>query len=93
MGAEARILTETRFLTVVDTYPGYCQVCRDPRLVGRISVTGWQYHWTVCSHCLRGLADEVERRGKGLAVETAEKVDPLASILNGNGHVREPLIR
>jgi hypothetical protein len=93
MGTEARILTETKFLTVVDTYAGYCQVCRDPRKVGRIAVAGWQYHGTICSNCLRGLADEVERRGKGLAVETADKGDPLASIVGGNGYVREPVMR
>jgi hypothetical protein len=94
---EAKILTETRFLTVVDTYPGYCQVCHKPHVVGRIAVAGWEHHGAICSQCLIGLADEVQRRGKGLAVEdhgkTSSKGDVLASVLgsngNGNGHARD----
>jgi len=94
---ETRLMTETRFLTVVDTYAGYCQVCHEPHVVGRIAVAGWEYHGTICSECLNGLADEVQRRGKGLAIEKASKTgsngDPLVAILggNGNGHAREPL--
>jgi len=99
MAMEARILGEKRFLTVMDTYAGYCQVCHVSGVVGRISVSGWEYHGTICSECLAGLADEVQRRGKGLAVEKVSKPgsngDELAAILagngNGNGHARESL--
>lgn len=96
---EARLLTEKRFLTVVDTYTGYCHVCHSSGVVGRIAVAGWEYQGTICSECLTGLADEVQRRGKGLAVEKASKPssngDALAAILagNGNGHARESLRR
>jgi hypothetical protein len=97
MSMEGRLSKETKFLTVVDTYAGYCQVCHEPRVVARIAVTGWEYHGTICCQCLTGLADEVERRGKALAVEKVCKTDSngdtLAAILgsNGNGHAREPL--
>lgn len=99
MGMEARLLTETRFLSVVDAYAGYCQVCNEPRVVARIAVAGWGHHGTICSQCLSGLADEVQRRGKGLAVEKVGKTgsngDALVAIQaqNGNGHSREPLRR
>jgi hypothetical protein len=85
--------TEARFLTVVDTYTGYCQMCHEPRAVGKIAVAGWQYHGTVCSQCLTALADEVQRRGKGLATETTDEVDPLAAIMAGNGYARQPVRR
>ena len=90
---EARLLTETRFLTVVDTSTGYCQVCHEPRVVGKVAVAGWQYHGTICSQCLTALADEVQRRGKGLATETTDEVDPLAAIMAGNGYARQPVRR
>ncbi len=48
-----------KFLTVVDTFAGYCQVCLDPRMVGRIAVAGWQYHGMICSQYLGDLSDEV----------------------------------
>lgn len=91
---EARLLTETRFLTVVDTSTGYCQVCHEPRVVGKMAVAGWQYHGTICSQCLTALADEVQRRGQGLVVEKAGKTghgngDALAAIVGGNGYTRE----
>jgi len=35
--------TTARFLMVEDAYPGYCQICHEPRVVGRITVTGWPY--------------------------------------------------
>jgi hypothetical protein len=92
---EARRSKETKFLTVLDTFTGYCQVCHEPRVVARIAVTGWEHHGTICSQCLTDLADEVERRGKGVAVEkvckTGSNGDALAAILGGNGHSREPL--
>lgn len=97
MSMEAKLLAETKFVTVVDTYAGYCQVCHEPRVVARIAVSGWEYHGTICGQCLSGLADELQRRGKGLAVEKVSKIgsngDALAAILggNGNGHAREPL--
>jgi hypothetical protein len=96
MGMEGKLLPETKFLTVVDTYAGYCQVCHEPRIVARVAVTGWEYHGTICSQCLSSLADEVQRRGKGLNVEKGGQNgingDVLAAILggNGNGHAREP---
>ena len=93
MVMEAKLLAETRFLTVVDTYAGYCQVCRDPRVVGRIAVAGWEYHGTICSQCLSGLADEVQRRVKGLLIEKADCEDSLAAIVGGNGYHREPVSR
>lgn len=91
MVTEAKFLAETRFLTVVDTYVGYCQVCHGPRVVGRIAVAGWEYHGTICSQCLGGLADEVQRRTRGLTVATADEDDSLAVIVGGNGHIREPV--
>ncbi len=98
VGMEARILAETRFLTVVDTFAGYCQVCHEPHVVGKIAVAGWEHQGTICSHCLCGLADEVQRRGKGLAVEKAGGYghgEALAGIGagNGNGATREPVKR
>jgi len=94
---EAKFLTETRFLTIVDTYAGYCQVCHESRVVGRMAVAGWEYHGTICSQCLIGLADEVQRRGKGLAAETSSKTngtgDVLAVSVGGNGYHREPVTR
>jgi hypothetical protein len=94
---EAKFLTETRLLTIVDTYAGYCQVCHESRVVGKIAVAGWDYHGAICSQCLTGLADEVQRRGKGLAVEKASKTngsgDVLAAIVGGNGYHRESLNR
>jgi hypothetical protein len=93
---EVKRRTETRFLTVVDTYAGYCQICHEPHVVARIAVAGWEYHGTICSQCLSSLADEVQRRGQALPVEKAGKTgsneDVLAVIRgsNGNGHAREP---
>jgi len=60
---------ETKFLTVVDTFPGYCQVCHIPQLVGKVAVAGWEYQGAICSVCLSAMADEVQRRGKGLITE------------------------
>lgn len=91
---DAKLLMETRFLTVVDTYPGYCQVCHEAHVVGKIAVAGWEYHGTICSQCLAGLADEVQRRGKGLAVEKAGQnghAEALAALVGSNGHGRDPV--
>jgi len=96
VGMEAKVLTETKFLTVVDTFAGYCQVCHEPHVVGRIAVAGWEHHGTICSQCLSSLADEVQRRGKGLAVEKAGRNghgEALAGIGGGNGYTREPVRR
>ena len=97
MVMEAKFMTETRFLTIVDTYAGYCQVCHESRVVGRMAVAGWEYHGTICGQCLNGLADEVQRRGKGLAVEKSSKPngngDVLAAIIGGNGYHREATSR
>jgi hypothetical protein len=93
---EAKILTETKFLTVVDTFAGYCQVCHEAHVVGRIAVAGWEHHGTICSQCLSSLADEVQRRGKDLAVEKAGRNghgEVLAGIGGGNGYTREPVRR
>ena len=49
-----------RVLTIVDAYPGYCQMWHEPRIVGRIVVTGWPYSGLACSHCLSRLADEAQ---------------------------------
>ena len=51
--------TKASFLTVVDAYAGYCQICQEPRVVGRIAVTGWLHSGLACSRCLSQLADEV----------------------------------
>jgi hypothetical protein len=78
--------TRARFLTVVEAYPGYCQICHEPRVVGRITVTGWPYSGLACSRCLSQLADEVQRRGAVLAAG----VGPAAALAvsgNGNGHL------
>jgi hypothetical protein len=99
MMMEAKFLTDTKFLKVVDAYAGYCQLCHESRVVGRIAVAGWEHHGTICSQCLTGLADEVQRRGKGLGIEKAGKTgtngDALPAILgsngNGNGHSRDSL--
>lgn len=98
MGMEGKLRTETRFLTVVDTYAGYCQICYEPQVVARIAVAGWEYHGTICGQCLNSLADEVQRRGKALPVEkigkTGSNGEALTAILggngNGNGQAREP---
>lgn len=74
-----------KFLTVMDTFTGYCQVCLEPRVVGRIAVVGWQYHGLICSQCLRELADEVQRRGEALVADGPGKGDSLAAIMGGNG--------
>ena len=93
---EGKRLTETRFLTVADTYAGYCQVCHEPRVVARMAVAGWDHHGTICSQCLNALADEVERRGKGQADEKAGKKQSDEEVLvamlggNGNGHAPAP---
>jgi hypothetical protein len=95
--AEAKLLTERKFLTIVDSFAGYCQVCHESRLVGRIAVAGWEYHGTICSQCLNDLADEVQRRGKGLGVEKVGKTssdgDVLAAIVGVNGYAGEPVRR
>ena len=84
--------TESKFVTVLDTYAGYCQVCHQPRVVAKIAVAGWQHHGTICGQCLSGLADELHRRGKGLAVEkVGSNGNALTAILPGNGHSREPV--
>ena len=76
-----------RFLTVVDAYPGYCQMCHEPRVVGRIAVTGWPNNGLACSRCLSQLADEVQRRTSALPGEASQAVAPAASA-GGNGHLR-----
>lgn len=69
-----------KFLGVVDTYGGYCQICNEPRFVGRIAVAGWPYNGSVCARCLGELADEVHRRasalGAGLAGNGAAPAAP-----------------
>ncbi len=78
--------TRARFLTVVEAYPTYCQICHEPRVVGRITVTGWPYSGLACSRCLSQLADEVQRRGNALP-DGAGQVAALAVSGNGNGHL------
>jgi len=75
-----------RFLTVVDAFSGYCQVCNDPRMVGRIAVAGWQHNGLICSQCLRELADEVQRRVEGLGASPAGNGDILAAVAGRNGN-------
>jgi hypothetical protein len=79
--------TGARFLTVVDTYPGYCQICHEPQVVGRITVSGWPYSGSACSRCLSQLADEVQQRGHVLAAG-ASNAPALAASGGGNGHLR-----
>jgi len=86
---EAKFLTGTKFLTVVDTFAGYCQICHEARVVGRIAVAGWEYQGTICSQCLGDLADEVQRRGKSLASAKASgngHGEVLVAISGGNGN-------
>jgi hypothetical protein len=77
--------SRTKFLTVVDAFSGYCQICHEPQVVGRITVTGWPYSGLACSRCLSQLADEVQRRGDAL-VAWASPAAALAASGNGNGH-------
>ena len=72
---------------VADAYPGYCQICHEPQVVGQITVTGWPYSGLACSRCLRQLADEVQRRGDALDAGVGPAVI-LAASGNGNGHHR-----
>ncbi len=74
------------FLTVVDTYAGYCQICQEPHVVGRIAVAGWPYHGEVCSRCLGQMADEVQRRAKAFASSAASSGQSLAASVAGDGH-------
>ena len=86
---EAKFLKETKFLTVVDTFAGYCQICHEPHVVGRIAVAGWEHQGTICSQCLGGLADEVQRRGQSLASANASRNgygEALVGIGGGNGN-------
>ncbi len=76
--------TGARFLMVVEAYPGYCQICHEPRVVGRITVTGWPYSGLACSRCLSQLADEVQRRG-GALPDGVGQVAALAPSFGGNG--------
>ena len=93
---DARFSTGARFLTVLDTYAGYCQGCHEPRMVARIAVAGWEHHGTICSQCLAGLAEETQRRGKGLTDEKDAKTRRngdevvVAHGANGYGHPRDP---
>jgi len=97
MGMDGKRLTETRVLTVVDVYRGYCQVCHEPSVVAKMAVAGWKHHGTICSQCLTALADEVQRRGQGQAAETTNQTRSNEAMLvaivegNGNGHARVPL--
>jgi len=97
MVMEAKLLSERKFLTIVDTYAGYCQVCHEARLVARMAVIGWEYHGTICSQCLNGLADELQRRGRGVAIEktgrTGSNGDVLAAIGGATNYVRESVKR
>jgi hypothetical protein len=79
--------TRARFLTVVDAYPGYCQICHEPRVVGRITVTGWPHSGLACSRCVGQLAEEIQRRGSALP-DGASLAAALAVSGNGNGHLR-----
>lgn len=95
VGMEAKRMTETKFLTVVDTFAGYCQDCHEPHVVGRMAVAGWEHQGTICSQCLSALADEVQRRGKSLASANASRDghgEAVAGIGggNGNGYTRLP---
>jgi hypothetical protein len=78
---------QARFLTVVDAYPGYCQICHQPQVVGRITVTGWPYSGLACSRCLSQLADEVQRRASSPPCGASYTV-ALTDGSNGNGHAR-----
>jgi hypothetical protein len=79
--------TMARFLTVADAYPGYCQICHEPRVVGRITVTGWPHSGLACSRCLSHLAEEVQRRGSALP-DGASQAASLTASAGGNGHLR-----
>ncbi len=79
--------SRARFLTVVDAYPGYCQICHEPHVVGRITVTGWPYSGLASSRCLSQLADEVHRRG-GAPAAGAGPAAALVASGGGNGHHR-----
>ncbi len=65
-----------RFLRVEDVSEGYCQICDEPKLVGRIAVAGWSFRGSVCSRCLNDLSTELQRRGS--AVRAASGVNEKA---------------
>ena len=95
-GMLPKFLTGAKFLTVVDTYEGYCQVCFEPHVVGRIAVAGWGHQGTICSRCLSLLADEVQRRAKSVSSEKAGTNGHSIALAvigggNGNGHMPETL--
>jgi len=97
MVMEVKLLSERKFLTIVDAYAGYCQVCHEARLVARIAVVGWEHHGTICSECLNGLADELQRRRRGVAIEKTGRIgsngDVLAAIGGANGYAFESVKR
>ena len=79
------MISRATFLTGVEAYPGYCQICHEPRVVGRITVTGWPHSGLACSRCLSQMADEVQRRGSALP-DGAGHEAALAPSAGGNGH-------
>ncbi len=76
-----------KFLRMVDAYAGYCHVCNEPKLVGRIAVAGWAFHGSVCSHCLTELANDLQRRAHAIGTASAGngRVQAAAAGTNGNG--------
>lgn len=74
-----------KFLTVVDAFAGYCQICSEPKLVGRIAVADWPHHGTICPQCLVHLAEEVDRRAALQTASLARDARGLAFHLRGNG--------
>lgn len=71
----------SKFMAVVDTYPGSCQVCNEVQWVGQISVTGDMLRGSVCSKCLCRLAEEVECHARALG--GGAPADPLSRMSAG----------
>ena len=78
-------IQRARFLTVIDAFASYCQICSEPKLVGRIAVADWPYHGAVCPQCLARLAEEVDRRAALQTASQARDGRGLALHLPGNG--------
>ncbi len=74
-----------KFLWLEEAYTGYCQVCNEPKLVGRVAVYGWPFHGTVCSACLGRLADEIQRRTATFMAQAPGQRFAGAATAAGNG--------
>ncbi len=79
-----------KFLRIVEVYTGYCQICGEPKLVGRLAVAGWPYHGAVCSRCLADLGNELERRGNPATSSASGSGKNLTVVTGKNGNTQKP---